>query len=152
MPVGKTTFLHLYLAWELAQGKVAMYWARDTLYLFAGQSTIYYTDRVSKVDLYEYSSALCFIDSDSTSSPPGKLTGNGQLFILQAAPPIPRLTTWTKRRPKVVTFVLNPPSKPEAVQASVFYSPFLHPFVTLTVPDCLQSSDTQIHQCEQSSD
>jgi len=125
-----------------------MYWARDTLYLFAGQSTIYYTNGDSDVNIDEYSSALCLIDSDSTSSPPESLTGNG---ILQAAPPIPSLTTWTKWRPKVVTFVLNPPSKPEVVQTSVFYSPFLHPFVTLTVPDCLQSSDTQIHLCGQSS-
>jgi len=40
VPLGKTTFLHYYLALQLAQKKTTMFYSRYTLYLFAGKNTI----------------------------------------------------------------------------------------------------------------
>jgi len=48
------------------------------------------------------------------------------LFIIQAASPDPRHKKWTKNRPGIREFVLNPPEEDEIIQASGLFSFFYH--------------------------
>lgn len=125
--LGKTTFLHYYLARRLAESKITMFYNRRDLFLFAGQNTIYYSNDLSKIDIEPwFEDAVCLINSDGADTPPPRLVENPSLFILQAASPNPIHTAWTKRR-CVRHFILNPPGEREIVKAFVFHSLLLHP-------------------------
>ena len=118
-----------------------VYWALDRLYVIAGEDEIYFSFTTDGLVIDEkYWDAVCFIDSDALHPPPRSLTDNRDLFILQAASPNPKHTRWMKPRTRAVKFVLNPPETTEIIAASVFYSLFLYPLVTLIV------SSLQIHE------
>lgn len=135
--VGKSTFLLFYLAWLLSQNKKVLYWVQGRHYLFVGKDKIYYSDSQNVISPKHWD-AICLIDSDADSTPPAPmLTSEPNLFIVQAASPNPKHTQWTKQRPDIVQFILNPPSLPEVIKASVSYSLFLYPLVTLS--DYVQS-------------
>jgi len=124
VPLGKTTFLHYYLALQLAQKQVTMFCNNGELYIFEGENTIYYAD-VSAIELEErYFAAPCLLNSETNGHPPRKLTQNRRLFILQAASPNPIHTEWTEKRNNVCKFVLNPPDEEEITAASVFILSF----------------------------
>lgn len=126
-PLGKTTFLHYYLARRLAQKKITMFYHGGGRYIFAEKNTIYLSTDVTKIVFKPwFLSAACLINSDGDDVPPPQLVRRNFLLILQAASPNPSHTAWTARR-IVRQFVLNRPAEEEIVEASVFYSLFLHP-------------------------
>jgi len=60
-PLGKTTFLHYYLARRLAEKKITMLYDRHDLFLFTAQNTIYYSNDPSKISFEPwFSDAVCF--------------------------------------------------------------------------------------------
>ena len=126
-PLGKTTFLHYYLASLLSQKQVSMLYTNGKLYIFKDGSTIFWAP-VSSVKIpKDYYNAPCLLDSEGGHRPPQALISNYRLFILQAASPGPIHTDWMYKRVHVRRFVLNPPDEDEVVAASVFFYFFLHP-------------------------
>jgi hypothetical protein len=132
-PLGKTTFLYYYLALQLMEEKRVFVFTEDKLFLFLKKNTIYYTSSVNGINFYQpfFDQSLdvpCLLDMDieSTQTQPKNLLTSKQ-FIVQATSPNPANIEWTKQKFAYITFVLNPPREDEIVEASVFYSLFLHP-------------------------
>ena len=125
--LGKTTFLHYYLAFLLSQKQVSMLYTSGELYIFKDKSTIFSALVPGIKAPKDYITAPCLLDSTPGHRPPEMLTTNRRLFILQAASPDPIHTDWIYGRGRVRRFVLNPPDEDEVVAASVFSSLCLHP-------------------------
>jgi len=119
-------------------GNRVIYWAGQELFIFDGPNIFYMDTTHQKIGRFgdPYRGTICLVDSMESMGQyhlPLDVMVDYNLFVIQAASPDPRHKEWTKRRPGIREFVLNPPEEEEIIQASGLFSSLIP--LTLTGSD-----------------
>ena len=129
--IGKTSFLHYYLARELSLKRPVIYIQAGECYIF-NREHVYFS---SAVPLFgeKFLHILGLVDADMNNPAPSPILYGSYPFLLMAAPPRnEHYQKWVQQRGSGLSpkFVLNPPEPDELVKASVsplaFYLSLAH--------------------------